>query len=173
MRLFGIFVLALVAAMCLVESKKTAKEWNSFTLSKKLSEAERAETELMQSDEDSGQALPSETVSNMIFVTFAPSIATHQQRADLGVKWQLQLKSGGVTVAGRMNGNDPTQLVFSPTGLDDTRDVLRFLMEQPEIMKTRMNGNEYWNSGGFPEEYAQALEQSQALKQSQATRDEV
>lgn len=163
MRLFAILVLAAALALaCLVEAKKTAKEWNSFTLSKKLSEVERAEAELMKQDEE--QALPSETTTNLIFVTFAPSIATPQQRADLGLKWQLQLKSGGISVAGRMNGHDTTQLVFSPVGLDDTRDVLRFLMEQPEIMKTRMNGNEYWNSGGFPEEYAQALKQSKPAR---------
>jgi len=128
-----------------VTAKKTAKEWAEFN--RKIREIEEEERKEMS--KTLGNDVPVEK-PGMVFANFGKQF-TKQELDKVAVRYSIQLQSAGVKVSIFETG--PSQWVVATFRTKDTYDVVKYLREQPEVMKATLEPNDYWNLPRYQKEF--------------------
>ena len=136
------------------------KDWQAFDR-KKLHQLEKEENEAMK--KTLGDELPPAKPA-MIFVYFDPKLNKNEMQI-LGIKFQGQLQSGGIPIQIFETGQN--DWVVSTNRAIDAYQVVDYLHQQPEVMRTTLNAHDRWNLPKFKKEYDEEQETRRKKKEEE------
>ena len=160
-----IFLLLAFAVVQKTTAKKTAKEWAEFNRKRlhQLDEEERKEM-----TKSLGNDVPIEK-PGMVFATFGPEY-TKKEKDILAQKFSGQLMSAGVRVSIFETGEN--QWVLATFRTFDTIEVVKYLRQQSEVMKTTIDTTDHWNLPKYQKEFEKDRIKKQKEEREKAAKEE-
>lgn len=155
--MWKVFTFAVLVCVLLVGdtlARKTSKEWAAFNRKKyaEIEEQERKEMEKTFGKERQADK------PGMVFATFGPDYSKDEKNL-LSSKFYTQLQSAGIKVSIFESGEN--QWVLATFRQFDTFDVVKYLREQPEVMKVTLDTQDWWHLPKYQTEYIKEMEKKE------------